>query len=400
VYASRLGLIVSIGLSFSAAGCLTSGETRAGDGRDRTVHVETARLQRMTVERRVEVSGTLVSPDQARVSSEVAGIVRDVNIELGSEVQAGSVLVRLEPRELTLALERAESARRQIEAQLGIEGDHEGAAPSDDEIASVQQAAAGRDDARATFARAEELHLRGLVSKVDRDSADTRRKIADANYQAAVDAARSLRASLQDRRAAHELAQKALADAVVRAPVAGAVAERNVQRGEFIPRNTPIVTIVQLDPLKLRTAIQEKHAGLITRGQTVEFVVEAFPDAVFNGEVAFVSPVADEDTRAFRVEILVDNADRRLKPGFFAKGTVLTKIDDQVLAAPAAAVSTLAGVSTVQIIEDGKVRQQQIALGVHQDGLLEVVEGLEGEELLAASNLNQLATGTSVRTDR
>ena len=95
---------------------------------------------------------------------------------------------------------------------------------------------------------------------------------------------RSLKASLQDRRASYELAQKKLADAVIRAPVAGSVSERLVQPGEFIRENTPVVTIVQMNPLKLKTAIQEKYAGLITPGQTVEFVVEAFLDRKFNGQ--------------------------------------------------------------------------------------------------------------------
>ena len=74
----------------------------------------------MSIERHADLSGTLVSPDQAKVSSEVAGIVREVPVQLGTEVRAGDTLVRLEPRELALALERADSALKQVEAQLGI----------------------------------------------------------------------------------------------------------------------------------------------------------------------------------------------------------------------------------------------------------------------------------------
>ena len=101
--------------------------------------------------------------------------------------------------------------------------------------------------------------------------------MTEANYQAAIDNVRSLKASLQDRRASYELAQKKLNDAVIRAPVAGSVSERLVQPGEFIRENTPVATIVQMNPLKLKTAIQEKNAGVIKAGQTVDFVVEAFP---------------------------------------------------------------------------------------------------------------------------
>jgi len=350
----------------------------------------------MSVQREVDLSGTLLSPDQAKISSEVAGIIREVRMQLGTEVKAGDVLVRLEPRELQFALDRAESALRQVEAQLGIDRRQDKAPPTDDQIASVRQAAANRDDARNAFDRAQMLNNRGLLTQADRDTAETRMKVAEANYQATLDTVHSLKASLQDRRASYELAQKKLADAVIKSPVAGSIAERLVQPGEFIRENTQVATIVQMSPLKLKTAIQEKNASVITPGQTVEFDVEAFANRKFKGKVAYVSPAVDQATRTFAVEALVDNADRMLKPGFFAKGVVLTRVDDNVLAVPEDAISTLAGVSTVYVIENGKARQQQITLGARKEKLVEVTSGLKGDETLATTNLSQLATGVTV----
>jgi RND family efflux transporter MFP subunit len=370
---------------------------RGGRGGGPAVAVQTTALQRISIQRDVDLQGTLLSPDQAKVSSEVAGIVRDVPVQLGTEVRAGDVLVRLEPKELQLALERAESALRQTEAQLGIDRGRDRQPPSDEEIASVRQAIANRDDARNTFSRAQQLNGRGLMSKVDYDTAETRLKVAEANYQAALDNVRSLKAQLQDRRAAFELAQKKLADAVVRAPVSGAVAERLVQPGEYLRENTQVVTIVQVNPLKLKTAIQERHAGVIRAGQTVEFTVEAFPDRKFTGQIAYVSPAVDQATRTFPVEALVDNPDRVLKPGFFAKGVAHVKVDANVLAAPENSISTLAGVSTVYVIENDKARQQQVTLGARQGELVEITSGLKGHEVLASTNLSQLATGVAVR---
>ena len=406
---SRLGLVLLFAASLAACQNTSAGAGGGaaggrggrggrGGGRGAAVPIQTTKLQRISVQREVDLQGTLLSPDQAKVSSEVAGIIRDVPVQLGTEVRAGDVLVRLEPRELQLALDRAESAMHQTEAQLGLDrGQNAKQPPSDDQIASVRQALAKRDDAKNTFTRAEQLHARGLMSKVDYDTAETRLKVAEANYQAALDNARSLRAQLQDRRAAFELAQKKVADAVVRAPVSGSVAERLVQPGEFIRENTPVATIVQMNPLKLKTAIQERHAGLIRSGQTVEFMVEAFPDRKFTGKIAYVSPAVDQATRTFPVEALVENPERVLKPGFFAKGVAHTQLDQNVLAAPEATISTLAGVSTVYVVEEGKVRQQQVTLGARQGELVEITSGLKGEETLAASNLNQLATGVTVR---
>ena len=395
---------VILGASLSIAGCNTSGQAAgpgAGRGRGRggpAVQIETATIARTSIERYADLSGTLVSPDQAKVSSEVAGIVREVPVQLGTEVRAGDVLVRLEPRELALALERADSALKQVEAQLGLSRSDSEQAPPDDQVATVRQAMANRDDARAAYDRAEQLNGRGLVSKVDRDTAETRLKVMDANYQAALDNVRALRATLQDRRAAYDLAVKKLNDAVIRAPVAGSVSERLVQPGEYIRENTQVVTIVQMSPLKLRTSIQEKFAGMIHQGQQVKFAVEAFPDRAFSGTVAYVSPAVDQATRTFAIESLVDNPDRVLKPGFFAKGNIALKVDDNVMVVPDETVSTLAGVSTVYVIEDGKARQQIVSLGSRDGKQWEIVEGLKGTETLAASQLNQLATGMSVTT--
>ena len=116
---------------------------RAGGG-GQPVDVRTAPIHRISIQRSVELSGTLVSPDQARVSSEVAGVVRDVLVEIGQEVKVGQELVRLDTTELNLALQRAESALRQTEAQLGIA---EGITlPQDDQISAVRTAAANRDE--------------------------------------------------------------------------------------------------------------------------------------------------------------------------------------------------------------------------------------------------------------
>jgi len=116
------------------------------------------------------------------------------------------------------------------------------------------------------------------------------------------------------------------------------------------------------------------------------------------GKSRTFSPAVDQTTRTFPVEALVENPDRVLKPGFFAKGVAQTRLDVDVLAAPDAAISTLAGVSTVYVIEAGKARQQQVTLGARDNNLIEIIGGLKGDEILATSNLNQLATGVSIRS--
>jgi RND family efflux transporter MFP subunit len=151
-----------------------------------------------------------------------------------------------------------------------------------------------------------------------------------------------------------------------------------------------------MNPLKLKTAVQEKNAGMIQKNQPVRFQVESFPDTTFSGRVAFISPAVDQATRTFQVEILVENSDRRLKPGFFAQGVIQTRLDENVMAVPEEAVSQLAGVSSVYAIADNKARQVTITTGSTKGKLVEVVSGLNGDEILAVSNINQLANGVAV----
>ena len=371
---------------------------RGGPGTATAVTVQTTNVQHISIQRQVDLAGSLISPDQAKVSSEVAGVVRRVLVELGQEVGVGQVVVKLDARELDLALQRAQSQLRQTEAQLGIDGVNVKEPLPEEQISSVRMAIANRDDALAQLRRAQRLKAQNLLSQADLDTTETRVKVTEANYQLALESVQSLKATLQERRHAVELAEKKLNDTDIRASVAGQIAERMVQQGEYIRENTPVVSIVQMNPLKVRTAIQERYAGIVRPSLPAEFWVESAPGQKFTGRVSNVSPSVDQATRTFPVEIVVDNRDRRLKPGFFAKGVIFTYRDENVMAIPEDTISTLAGVSNVYVIENGKARQQMITPGTRVGNLVELLGGLSGNEILAASNLTLLATGVPVKT--
>ena len=397
------GLLVA-GLLLGACQSQNAGGPGGAGGRGRGgggagVAVRTTPVLRMSVQRQIDLAGTLLSPDSAKVSAESAGVVREVLVEIGSEVGVGTPLVRLGTQELSLSLERAEASLLQTRSQLGMRGpvDARQPAPADEDTATVRTATANRDDARAAFERAKVLGTRGITSAETLQVAETKYKVAEAAYQAALDSVHATKSLLQDRRAAYDLAVKALNDATVRSPIRGVVSDRPVQIGEYISARTVVATVVQMDPLKLRTGVQERHAGMVTKGQQVQFRVESFGDRVFTGTVAFISPALDQTMRTFTVEALVENRERLLKPGFFAKGVILTRVDKDVMAVPDAAVSVLAGVPSVYVIKDGAITQQSVTLGVRQGDRWEVTDGVKGDELLAASRLNELASGVAVR---
>src|SRR5215212_8575431 len=115
--------VLAVAASAGAAACggQAATQTKKGGGGP-AVPIRTTTVQRMAIQRQVDLAGTLLSPDQAKVSAEAAGIVRKVLVEIGSEVRVGDPLVRLDTQELSLAVARAESALRQTRAQLGMHG--------------------------------------------------------------------------------------------------------------------------------------------------------------------------------------------------------------------------------------------------------------------------------------
>jgi RND family efflux transporter MFP subunit len=409
--------IISLFIGLAIAGCggsekETGGKAGPPGGRGGRggpvpiVAVQTTTVQRISIQREVELAGSLASPNQAKVSSEVAGVVQQLFVELGQEVKQGQIIAKLDPQELNLALQRAKSQLKQTEAQLGINGIGIKEPPPDEQISSVRLAIANRDDAQAQLRRAQKLRNQNLLSQADLDTAETKVKVTEANYQAAIENVQSLKATLQDRRQAVELAEKKLNDTSIRSSVAGQASERLVQKGEYIRENTAIVSIVQMNPLKVKTAIQERYSSVVAPGLAVEFSVESFPGEKFKGSIAYVSPAVDQNLRTFPVEVLVDNSHRKLKPGFFVKGVIFTRRDENIMAVPEDAISSLAGVSNVFVIEEvfekdkkiKKVRQQMISLGTRVGNVYEVLSGLKGDELLASTNLSLLASNVQVTT--
>jgi multidrug resistance efflux pump len=174
-----------------------------GRGAASGVAVQTTGVQRMSIQRQIDLAGTLFSPDQAKVSAEASGVVRRVLVEIGRDVSVGTPLVEIEPRELKLALDRAEAALLQTRAQLGMSGTIDGtdAPPPDADIPGVKTATANLDDARAGYERAKALSARGVTSKEVLQAAETRFKVAEAAHASALDSARATKAQLQDRRA-------------------------------------------------------------------------------------------------------------------------------------------------------------------------------------------------------
>src|SRR5262249_22259994 len=131
----------------------------------------------------------------------------------------------------------------------------------------------------------------------------------------------------------------------VLSPLTGSVASRIVSVGEYVRAGTPLFKLVADQPLKLRGDVPERFAHELAAGQSVQIQVDAFPGQTFSGTLARISPSVNRDNRSISVEAVVENGDRRLKPGFFANASIVTRAEDEALMVPQTAIVTFAGVT-------------------------------------------------------
>lgn len=375
----------------------SAAKTGGEDGEAASLPVTVTPVRAQKVQRRVEMVATLYASEEVIVSSMVEGRLAAVEADLGDRVSSGQILARIEDTEFRFAVEQAEASLRETLARLGLDR----LPPPNFDVAKTSQAIkaqAALSDARSHLGRMETLLEEKVISAQEYDSAETRYKTALADYKNSIEEGRSLVALAYSKDAQLGAARKRLKDATVQAPLAGSVSKRSISAGEYVKAGTPLFTIVQDHPLKLRGLIAERYVPEIRPGQPVEVRVDAFPDQIFAGKLTRIAPSAEVSSRSFLVEGLVENATRLLKPGFFAKASILTGVDPAALTVPQQALATFAGITKVFVIENDVARERVVETGARVGtNEVEIVRGVGPGELVAISGLSRLAGGMRVK---
>ncbi len=379
--------LASIALASTLSGCESSSSSAAAEPepkppRIEPVSVTTALVTLRAMERRLEVVGTLHGEEQTTVSAKVTGRVSIVAHDLGDVVRPLDVLFTLDDTELTLAVAEAQKAVEMELAKIGLK-DLPAGELSVDAIPTVVRAAALEQNASLKLNRAQSLS-REIVSEEDFEARQSDHRVAKAAHAVAVLEANSALAAARQKRALLESAEERLRETKVRVPMPSApsasepsksegnadevdfvVSERLVSEGEMVMDSppTPAFRLVRDRTLKLKVSVPERHATQVQKGQRVTVSVESHPGEHFEGTVFRVSPTVDVESRAFQVEALIPNRNRKLKAGSFARASIHTGKDDGALTVPEEAIVTFAGVSRVFIVEDGHARAFEVKTG-------------------------------------
>jgi cobalt-zinc-cadmium efflux system membrane fusion protein len=364
----------------------TSGKLPNGQpgGAQPKAKVKVVPVEQRQQRRMVEVVGSLFAYDEVTVSSEAEGRVEQVMADIGDRVSKGQTLARVSPVELQLTVDQQEAALMQARARLGL-SESESELKDVRQAAEVKKAAADLTDAEQKYKRAQSLLETGVMPRQQFDEAEARYKSARATYDLAAQQVENMRASMRQTQASLNLANKRLRDTQIRAPFAGHVKTREVTRGQYLKIQTPVMTIVNIDPLRARLSVPEKMSPWVRVGRDVKLNLEAFPGREFTGRISRINPSVDEKNRTFEIEALVSNGAAELKPGSFVKATIQSDKVDSILAIPSSAAIYLFGAYKVFVIQGKTIKERDVKLGDRLGDLVEIIEGLRADEKIAIS---------------
>jgi membrane fusion protein, multidrug efflux system len=357
-------IALAAGMVGAAAACNGASEAATARGDSATASAVTLGPQDVAVARTLELGsgvtlrGSLEPAQTVTVRSQVAGTVRNLHVDRGSNVRRGQVLAVIEA--------------------AGVQSQATGAR------AQVAAAEAAVALARQRLEGARKLRDAGAISQIDFRS-------AEASFEAA-------QAQLAAAQAQAATAGEAAARATVTAPLTGSVSTRQVEEGEAVASNDELLTIVDTRVLELAGQVGIEDAQRVRVGQTVVFTLDASPGEQYTGRVTRVDPRADPGTRQVGVYIQLPNPDGRIIAGQFGRGRVLTGTAARGIAIPEAAVRDTGTATHVFVVDNGRLTKRQVSLGVRDEsrGLVAVTSGLRDGDRVLASPAPGTAEGTAV----
>jgi multidrug efflux pump subunit AcrA (membrane-fusion protein) len=374
----------------------------------------------------IQATGSLSADETSDVAPQTSGQVVATPVGVGAFVRQGSVIARLNDRDARLRLRQAQAGVqqavagvRQAEARLGLRPGGNFDASSIPEVrganASLEQALAELRLAEANERRYAELVETGDVAvsiydqyRTQRDTARARVNSARQQLESAINTARQSNQAIQSAEAAVEtaraqvaIAQKAVDDTLIRAPYAGYISNRPVAVGEYVTPSSNVATLLRTNPIKLQLQVQEAEVPFITPGMGVSLEVEAHRDKRFAGQVVDINPAIDPASRSATVEAAIENSNNALRSGMFATARITRQGGSRAVFVPRAAVLSDQNTQSyrVFVIQGDMAKLRVVQIGPEEGDMIQILSGVNADERVATSNLQQLYEGARVKSE-
>ena len=271
------------------------------------------------------------------IASQTGGRIQKLNREIGDFVSAGDVLAELD----RIQLDQAELTYRNNERELK---------------------------------RLSALLKEGGVSQSDFDSFELSYKVSKSNYE------------------------NLLENTILRSPINGVISARNYDRGDMYSMSSPIYTVQQIVPVKLLVPVSESDYTRIKKGDSVDITVDALPGKTFKGSVLRLYPTIDAASHTFSAELVVRNENRELRPGMYARATVLFEEVDRIVVPDGAVVKQQgSGQKLVYVLDaDNCAHARVVETGRHIGNEYEIISGIEEGETIVVKGNSNLKSGEKV----
>jgi membrane fusion protein, multidrug efflux system len=356
IFAAALGVAAAAGTGYwfgtqrlqpasssTAAGAGATGAVGKAPGQaGPAITVEAAKVATQAMPQTITAVGSLRSDESVTVRPEVAGRISAILFKEGQSVAKGMTLIRLDP-----AINAAE----------------------------VQQARANLKLAQSKYDRAVELSQRNFISGQAKDEAENNLRVAEA---------------------AVALVEARLAKTEIKAPFSGMIGLRVVSVGDYVKEGADVVNLESIDPLKVDFRVPEIYLQQVQVGQTLTVTLDALPGKTYDGKVSAVNPLVDAAGRSVVIRAVVRNQDTSLRPGMFARVKLITRDEKQALVIPEQAIVPQGDEQYVFRVVDGKVVRVKVEIGQRRDSKVEIVKGLEANDVVVTAGQLKLRDGMAV----
>jgi len=385
---------VAAGLSSTVVGCANKGAAPQSSPSP-SLSVTVAKARRGDVTERVELTGIVAAKAQGNLQSAITGAVISVGANVGDQVSAGEVLVRIDDSTVRAQEQQDLGSLNAARAHLAqVQSGDVGAASSAN--ANLSSAQVAYQTALSNYQRNKQLFAQGFVSQSAVDQAAQAEAAAQAQLRSAQVGAQNANlggvttssaqseiqnaaAAVQEAQGAVELAQAQLAQTVIRAPFSGVLTQRSVDPGTLAAPGTPLVQVSDLDPVYVNVNIPEENLPYIHAGTSVDITVDSLPGHSWHGTVDAVNSATTQGTLSYLARVVLTNPALLLKAGMVANASFVKAQHRDVVLVPRAAVFGGESGDEVYILAnasgckcDGKAKAVSVRRGLQTDAEAEV----------------------------
>ena len=336
------------------------------------------------------VSGKVEALVSANVISKISGKVAEITVDVGSTVNAGDLLVRLDADEMAAAVQLAEAS---------LQKTRESDLPSlrNQAQANLTSAEATYKNAEAEYERSKALLSGSVISRQAFDQVEKSYLLAKSAYDSAksnLDIVENSTIPDTIRQAEAQLAQARAnyANSIITSPISGVVTARNINPGELAGSNNSVVSLVNLDKVVVRADVGENFINTMKDGSEVALKVSAASAASFKGTVTNIALAANPVTKAYPVKIEIPNPEHVLKPGMFAEAELKGNSVEGIMV-PREALVKSGEKDAVWVVSEGAARKREVVAGASDGKNVIISSGLTAGEDVITSGQEALTDG-------